>query len=141
MGKHSWVYNDARWRGPWGIRTQRLTMEPTCRFCRQNGTIVEATVVDHVVPHRGDEKLAFDIDNTQSLCGSCHNSEKQQLEKKGWIRGARQDGTPRDPLHPWNVERRQDGNPTSTGKFLLTPSSIRDMMVVMGFCSTPLPRT
>jgi 5-methylcytosine-specific restriction protein A len=30
-------------------------------------------VVDHIVPHRGDERLAFDRDNLQGLCKSCHD--------------------------------------------------------------------
>ena len=31
------------------------------------------TVVDHIVPHRGDARLFWDEDNWQPLCKSCHD--------------------------------------------------------------------
>ena len=32
-----------------------------------------ATVVDHVIPHRGDSHLMWDESNWQALCKSCHD--------------------------------------------------------------------
>jgi 5-methylcytosine-specific restriction protein A len=43
----------------------------------QEGRYVQATVVDHVKPHRGDEKLMWDENNYQALCKPCH-------DKKTW---------------------------------------------------------
>jgi len=40
-----------------------------------------ATVVDHIIPHRGDEALFNDRNNLQSLCAPCHNRRKQRLER------------------------------------------------------------
>ena len=37
------------------------------------GMLTPATVVDHVIPHRGDQKLFWDEDNWQALCKSCHD--------------------------------------------------------------------
>ena len=34
-----------------------------------------ATVVDHIIPHRGDQKLFWDQNNWQSLCKSCHDKK------------------------------------------------------------------
>lgn len=34
-----------------------------------------ATVVDHIIPHRGDQKLFWDRSNWQALCKSCHDSK------------------------------------------------------------------
>lgn len=34
-----------------------------------------ATVVDHIIPHTGNDKLFWDKDNWQSLCKSCHDSK------------------------------------------------------------------
>ena len=45
-----------------------------------------AEVVDHVVPHRGDERLFWDRGNSQPLCRSCH-SRKTALEDGGFGRG------------------------------------------------------
>ncbi|WP_456297628.1 HNH endonuclease signature motif containing protein [Kineothrix alysoides] len=38
---------------------------------------VKATVVDHVIPHRGDPILFWDKRNWQPLCKTCH-------DKKTW---------------------------------------------------------
>ena len=48
-------YNLARWRNPvWGARARRLAASPLCVFCLQRGVTRLATVVDHIIPHRGD---------------------------------------------------------------------------------------
>lgn len=73
-----WVYKTALWQR---MRLQQLRDEPLCRYCAETGRIVPATVVDHIVPHRGGRDLAFDQDNLQSLCAHCHNSTKQRQER------------------------------------------------------------
>jgi 5-methylcytosine-specific restriction protein A len=67
------VYNDKRWRGRWGLRAQALRDQPLCALCLRQGRVSPATVADHIVPHRGDERLAFDATNLRSLCASCHS--------------------------------------------------------------------
>ncbi|MGN0150610.1 MAG: HNH endonuclease, partial [Clostridia bacterium] len=32
-------------------------------------------VVDHIVPHRGDERLMWDENNWQALCKPCHDNK------------------------------------------------------------------
>lgn len=44
-----------------------------CRACTELGLVVVATVVDHIVPHRGDQGLFWDRDNWQPLCKTCHD--------------------------------------------------------------------
>ena len=39
----------------------------------EQGRLVKASVVDHIIPHRGDAKLFWDESNWQSLCKSCHD--------------------------------------------------------------------
>ena len=51
----------------------QLLREPFCRECARRGVRTWATVVDHVVPHRGDWQLFIDPANHQSLCERCHN--------------------------------------------------------------------
>ena len=41
--------------------------------CYEEGHITIATVVDHIVPHRGDQKLFWDRGNWQPLCEHHHN--------------------------------------------------------------------
>lgn len=61
---------DARWRK---ARKWFLSRNPLCVQCLEDGRLTPATVVDHVVPHRGDVNLFWDVNNWQALCKSCHD--------------------------------------------------------------------
>lgn len=50
-----------------------LAAHPLCAECQKEGRYVQATVVDHIVPHRGDQKLFWDRSNWQPLCEHHHN--------------------------------------------------------------------
>ncbi len=63
---------DSRWRK---ARSRFLKIHPLCERCKVQGKYVKATVVDHIVPHRGDEELFWDERNWQSLCKPCHDSK------------------------------------------------------------------
>lgn len=52
-----------------------MKLHPLCEKCREQGRFVKAEVVDHIVPHRGDEKLFWDKSNWQALCKRCHDSK------------------------------------------------------------------
>lgn len=58
------MYNTVRWRT---LRAEHLRRYPDCVRCGEPGTSV-----DHIVPHRGDEALAYDASNLQTLCARCH---------------------------------------------------------------------
>ena len=75
-GKFSKWYTTPRWRS---IRSQQLSAEPLCAYCVKAGRVTQATVCDHVEPHRGDE-LKFWGEPFQSLCQTCHSSTKQREE-------------------------------------------------------------
>jgi 5-methylcytosine-specific restriction protein A len=46
---------------------------PVMSACHDQGRVTVATLVDHVVPHRGDVTLFWDeAGNWQSLCAACH---------------------------------------------------------------------
>lgn len=57
-----------------------LREHPLCASCQAQGRITPATVVDHVVPHRGDMEKFWNRSNWQPLCVPCHN-KKAQSEK------------------------------------------------------------
>ena len=63
---------DARWRR---ARAQQLAARPLCAECERQGKTTAASVVDHVVPHRGDAVLFWDPGNWQSLCKPCHDAK------------------------------------------------------------------
>lgn len=53
-------------------RARFLRRNPVCVHCKQAGFVTAATVVDHIVPHKGNKRLFWDIANWQALCASCH---------------------------------------------------------------------
>jgi len=57
------------------LRPAQLLREPFCRECAKEGKRIRASVVDHVVPHRGDWRLFTDPANHQSLCDYHHNAK------------------------------------------------------------------
>ncbi len=61
---------DARWRT---ARKRYLQQHPLCVMCAEEGKITPATVVDHIIPHRGDRKLFWDPENWQPLCREHHD--------------------------------------------------------------------
>ena len=54
-------------------RTAFLAIHPLCTECQKHGHLTAATVVDHIIPHRGDHRLFYDKSNWQPLCKPCHN--------------------------------------------------------------------
>jgi len=91
-------YN-SRWER---ARATFLRQHPLCAMHLKLGRYVQATVVDHITPHRGDQALFWDRSNWQSLCTTCHSSHKQRQERGGHLAGCDVYGRPIDPAHPWN---------------------------------------
>lgn len=89
----------SRWQS---ARAGFLRSHPLCADHIKRGQVVQATVVDHIVPHRGDMALFWDKSNWQALCADCHNIHKQRLEKSGVQVGCDLSGVPIDPTHHWN---------------------------------------
>jgi 5-methylcytosine-specific restriction protein A len=58
-----------------------LQKHPLCAECEKQGRVTPATIVDHIIPHKGDTKLFWDKKNHQPLCKRCHD-----------IKTAREDG-------------------------------------------------
>ena len=49
--------------------------------CKKQGRYVKATVVDHVIPHRGDQKLFWDRSNWRALCKQCHDRKTRREDQ------------------------------------------------------------
>ena len=64
-------------------RVYFLQRNPLCVMCQSEGKVTQATVVDHIEPHKGDERLFWDINNWQSLCKRHHDSDKRKMELRG----------------------------------------------------------
>lgn len=63
------LYHCDRWRRE---RKEFLKENPSCVYCGE-----PATLIDHVIPHNGDETLFWEKSNWQPLCAACH-------KKKTW---------------------------------------------------------
>lgn len=70
----------AAWRR---ARAAFLRDHPLCVMCLAEGKYTPATVVDHIKPHRGDQKLFWDVGNWQPLCKRHHDSTKKIIESGG----------------------------------------------------------
>jgi 5-methylcytosine-specific restriction protein A len=69
------IYATIRWRK---LRMWKLCCNPLCEICVQNGKIVPAEDVHHIVSFMSTADpskrlaLAYDYDNLMSLCKVCH---------------------------------------------------------------------
>lgn len=82
-------------------RAAHLSEHPFCAYCLRDAGIAEtefndvvaaifrkglslpyANVVDHKIPHRGDQTLFWDRANWQSLCATHHSRDKQREEAR-----------------------------------------------------------
>ena len=98
MGQWTHLYKLKAWQD---LRLWRLTVEPLCRMCAEHGQDTPASVVDHIIAHKGDMVLFLLSDNTQSLCKPCHDRHKQRAERAGFDVRVDEDGWPIDPSHPF----------------------------------------
>src|SRR6188508_3869950 len=89
----NYLYDSRRWRK---LAKQQLQNHPLCKICLQNGLVEPATVVDHVIPHKGNRESFF-LGAIQSLCRPCHDGTKQMIEKRGYDTTIGFDGWPIDP--------------------------------------------
>nr|WP_233210020.1 HNH endonuclease [Comamonas sp. 26] len=51
-------------------------------MCEAEGRVTAATVVDHVIPHRGDQSLFWRRSNWKPLCAIHHSRDKQREESR-----------------------------------------------------------
>ena len=76
-------YKTARWQ-----KLRRQVLLRDLFTCKQTGVILvgkhpapDSPVVDHIKPHRGDERLFWDAANLQTVSKAFHDSEKQKQER------------------------------------------------------------
>ncbi|MGC4414445.1 MULTISPECIES: HNH endonuclease [Cupriavidus] len=73
---HKWQKARAAW----------LREHPLCVYCHEEGRTTAADLVDHIIPHRGDQRLFWSRSNWQSLCGPCHSGRKAREERAAGLR-------------------------------------------------------
>ena len=80
------LYNTPRWKAQrkWFLKTNT-----DCVLCGET-----ASLVDHIVPHKGDEKLFWDVHNWQPMCRTCHDSVKKKMENGKEVKEISDNGSP-----------------------------------------------
>lgn len=71
-------------------REAYLREHPLCKRHEDKGQLVPATVVDHIIPHKGDMSLFWRRSNWQSLCKPCHDLKTATQDTTFARRGPRQ---------------------------------------------------
>lgn len=69
-------------------RLRFLASNPLCVMClaMKPPRITVADVVNHKIPHRGDQDLFWSEENWEALCKQHHDSDVQMAEKSGKAR-------------------------------------------------------
>jgi 5-methylcytosine-specific restriction protein A len=66
---------DGRWRQ---YRLTYLLSNPLCCLCNAAGRVTPATVVDHIVAHKGNEQLFWDPTNHRAVCRPHHDARTDE---------------------------------------------------------------
>lgn len=94
---------DARWSKE---RDEFLRQHPLCVECRKKDYINPATVVDHIIPHKGDQTLFWDKTNWQPLCETHHNIKTATEDRGGWSPVTKQVKANRESRNEFQVHDR-----------------------------------
>jgi 5-methylcytosine-specific restriction protein A len=57
------------------LRESFLRDNPLCIECKREGRHILATVVDHIIPHKGNKDIFYDASGLQSLCKRHHDKK------------------------------------------------------------------
>lgn len=79
---HQQIYQDVRWKR---IVFVKHLENPVCEECERQGRTTATEEIHHIIPFQQGrtplevERLAFDIENTESLCIECHHKKHHVL--------------------------------------------------------------
>lgn len=78
------LINSTRWRR---VRGLKLSADPLCERCKEQGKITPATEVHHIVPlesikdDAAQVRMAYAISNLMSVCHDCHRDIHLAMHK------------------------------------------------------------
>lgn len=85
-GRLSWREGKTTAERGYGSRWQKarerfLFAHPLCERCKKRNRTTVATVVNHRIPHKGDQALFWDEANWEPACKPCHDSDIRREEQ------------------------------------------------------------
>ena len=84
-GEYQSIYQDKRWKK---LVAQKKRVNPLCERCESLNKITPLFEIHHRKPFNWGktpeevESLAFDWDNLESVCESCHEKRHKELKNK-----------------------------------------------------------
>jgi len=78
------IYQDKRWLK---LRNHKRRVDPLCERCEKMNHVTPMKEVHHRKPFQEGrnkaeiEELAFDWENLESVCASCHEARHKELKK------------------------------------------------------------
>ena len=96
------LYKTGRWQR---LRQSQLKRHPLCQCPHCQGQKLEADVVHHISPHKGDTRLFFNPSNLMSMNKHCHDAfqKSEEMGGAGFLRGCDEHGEPLSAEHEWHV--------------------------------------
>ena len=98
-------YTGKRWRE---LREYWLRQQPLCQRCLNQGRVKPAHVVHHKVERLDDPSLAYDVENLESLCLSCHARHHKRGHSLKGQHGSTDDRGSAEPTAQWQAEEAQE---------------------------------
>lgn len=72
-------YSSRQWQK---LRSVKISREPLCEHCKENGITKQAEVVDHIIPVKVAWNKRLRYSNLQSLCNKCHSIKTEKDKEK-----------------------------------------------------------
>lgn len=98
------LYNDKKWKT---YRFRFLHHNPQCYACgvhKNNGAKLH---IDHILPHKGDKELFYNVTNFIPLCNTCHSIITNLFDRIG------NTDTTREKIKWIDKKRKENGVTTS----------------------------
>ncbi|TWT64255.1 HNH endonuclease [Rubinisphaera italica] len=100
------LYKSARWKK---VRLIQLRSYPLCNRCTNAGRAGQpARQVHHIISIEEDIEKAFDLDNLESLCDSCHQLVENEIRRIRKFEDVKID--PETGLRIVDTEEEKEGN-------------------------------
>lgn len=90
-GRRQYLYTSNKWRK---LSKRHKKEFPCCKRCLDRDVVTPVDISDHIVPVEVAPEKAFDWQNIQSLCLSCHNVKTSDDNRKYGLKPSKRFNSP-----------------------------------------------